>query len=209
MTANNKNGARLPRPERRQQLLHVAKDVFAEQGFEAASLEQIAELAGISRPILYSHFGDKHGLFEAVIEQEISRLKSVVTQSLLEPGETDQLLERCLRAFFTDMHENPTGHIVVTRDVPTGLSNSGLDQMLASLGTQITDVIVSNNRVTGGEPVTAAIYAHALIGAAMQVGCWWREQADVSVEDVVAATTSLFGNGFTGIRANNLADNGG
>ena len=159
--------------------------MFAEHGFDAATLEQIAEQAGISRPILYSHFGDKQGLFEAVVEQEISRLKAVVMQSLIEPGESHQLLERSLCAFFTDMHENPAGHVVLTRDVPLGLTNSGLDQMLAGLGEQITAIITSSDPSATKDQTPAPIFAHALIGACFHIGRWWRDHPKVPLDQVV------------------------
>ena len=65
-------GKRMPREERRRQLVNVACPVFAERGYDATSLEEIAERAGVSRPILYSHFGDKQGLFEAVVGMQIA-----------------------------------------------------------------------------------------------------------------------------------------
>ena len=68
----------MPRKERRQQLVNVACPVFAERGYDATSLEEIAERAGVSRPILYSHFGDKQGLFEAVVGMQIAMVESVV-----------------------------------------------------------------------------------------------------------------------------------
>ena len=202
MVATNKSSARLPRAKRRQQLVQVARDVFAEHGFDAATLEQIAEQAGISRPILYSHFGDKQGLFEAVVEQEASRLKAVVMQSLIEPGESHQLLERSLCAFFTDMHDNPAGHVVLTRDAPLGLTNSGLDQMLAGLGEQITAVIITSSDPSATKDQTPApVFAHALIGACFHIGRWWRDHPEVPLDQVVSTATALFWTGFHGIKS--------
>lgn len=184
----------------------VARDVFSEHGFDAATLEQIAERAGISRPILYSHFGDKQGLFEAVIEQEVSRLKTVVSRSLIEPGEPHRLLERSLCAFFTDMQENPEGHVVLTRDVPLNFTNTTLDQMLTELGEQITAVITSSNPMTDENQTPAPIFAHALIGAAFHIGRWWRERPEVPLDHVVSTATELFWNGFYGIREKQRSD---
>ncbi|MFT5484190.1 MAG: AcrR family transcriptional regulator [Halieaceae bacterium] len=194
--------ARLPRSERRQQLLNVARDVFAEHGFDATALEQIAEQAGVSRPILYSHFGDKEGLFEAVVDREIVRLTAVVSQSLALPGEPEELLERALRVFFTDMNENRAGHRVLTHDVPLGQSNSGLAEMLANLGAEITSVIMKVRATNDVGPTSAPIFASALLGACFQIGSWWRENPDVSVDDVVSHTVSLFWGGFYGVRQN-------
>ena len=68
--------------------------MFAERGFEAATFEEIAERAGVSRPILYSHFGDKQGLFEAVVAREISQVQSAVADSIASPQPPDR--PRCI-----------------------------------------------------------------------------------------------------------------
>lgn len=190
---------RLPRPQRRQQLIDVSRGVFAERGFDATSLEEIAERAGVSRPILYSHFGDKQGLFEAVVNGQIENVRGVVSAALEAPGEPRELVERSMRAFFTYVRDNPDGHAVLTRDAPVHLSGSGLGVMLDGLETVITELISRQARLLGVDPAPAPIFANALIGVATHVGRWWRDKEDVSLETVTAHTTDLIWNGFGGI----------
>lgn len=199
-TAPRRSG-RMPRDQRRQQLIDISRGVFAERGYEAASLEEIAERAGITRPILYSHFGDKHGLFEAVVSEQIARVEQVVTEALAAPGEPRELVERGMRAFFTYVGEHPEGHAVLTRDAPVRMSDSGLGVMLDGLAKNISALITQQLRAMALDPAPAPIYANALIGIGAHVGRWWRDHPEVSLEVVTASTTDLVWSGFSGIAA--------
>lgn len=190
---------RLPRAERRQQLVEVARGVFAARGFEATALEEIAERAGVSRPILYSHFGDKQGLFEAVVDAEIARVRAVVSDAIAEPGPPRELVERGLRAFFAYVREHPEGHAVLTRDAPVHLSDAGLGVMLDGLAGRISEVIAAGIAAAGFDPSPAPIYANALIGIGAHVGRWWREHPEVSLDTVTSHTTALVWSGFSGL----------
>lgn len=201
--------SRLPRAERRRQLLEVARGVFAARGYEAASLEVIAEAAGVSRPIVYSHFGDKQGLFEAVVSGEMARVQAVVTEAIGGPGEPRELLERGLRSFFRYVRGHPEGHAVLTRDAPVHLSHSGLGVMIDELASRITEVIAGAIRAIGRDPAPAPIYAHTLIGLGVHVGRWWREHPEVSLDEVTQHTTALIWSGFGGLMADPDAALGG
>jgi AcrR family transcriptional regulator len=194
-----KKNPRLPRAERRSQLLEVARGVFAEHGFEAATLEEIAERAGVSRPIVYGHFGDKQRLFEAVVTAEIARVQAAVGAALAAPGEPRELLERGLRAFFAYVREHPEGHAVLTRDAPIHLSDAGLGVMLDGLAAEISEAIARVIRALGLDPAPAPIYANALIGLGAHVGRWWRDHPEVSLGAVTGHTTTLLWSGFGGM----------
>ena len=72
--------------ERREQLVGIGRSLFATKGFEATTVEEIAARAGVSKPVVYEHFGGKEGLYAVVVDREIERLlglKEPVTPSLL------------------------------------------------------------------------------------------------------------------------------
>ena len=198
-TVPAKKNPRLPRAQRRQQLLEVSRGVFAERGFEAATLEEIAERAGVSRPIVYGHFGDKQRLFEAVVNAEIARVEAAVGEAIAAPGEPRAVLERGLRAFFAYVREHPEGHAVLTRDAPIHLSDVGLGVMLDVLAARITEAIARAIRALGLDPAPAPIYANALIGLGAHVGRWWRDHPEVSLQTVTAHTATLLWSGFGGM----------
>ncbi len=190
---------RLPRAERRQQLLEVSRGVFAERGFDAATLEEIAERAGVSRPIVYGHFGDKQRLFEEVVTAEIDRVQLAVGSAIAAPGQPRAVLERGLRAFFAYVREHPEGHAVLTRDAPVHVSDVGLGVMLDDLAARISDAIARAIRTLGLDPAPAPIYANALIGLGAHVGRWWRDHPEVSLDTITTHTTTLLWSGFGGM----------
>ncbi len=177
----------------------MSRGVFADRGFEAATLEEIAERAGVSRPIVYEHFGDKQHLFEAVVNDEIARVADAVGGALLAPGAPRDLLERGLRAFFAYVREHPEGHAVLTRDAPIHLSDAGLGVMLDGLAARIAEAIARVIRGLGLDPAPAPIYANALIGLGAHVGRWWRDHPEVSLQTITNHTTTLLWSGFGGM----------
>ena len=68
--------------ERREQLVGVGRSVFAARGFEAATVEEIAAKAGVSKPVVYEHFGGKEGLYAVVVDREMASLLAGVTAAL-------------------------------------------------------------------------------------------------------------------------------
>ena len=70
---------RMSGKERREQLLDVGRTLFAEKGFDATSVEEIAAKAGVSKPVVYEHFGGKEGLYAVVVDREVRQLLDMVT----------------------------------------------------------------------------------------------------------------------------------
>src|SRR6201746_2969935 len=81
-TGGNRRGNRLPRDERRGQLLIAASEVFGDRGSHAAGMDEIADRAGVSKPVLYQHFSSKLELYLAVLQRHVDNLVSGVRQAL-------------------------------------------------------------------------------------------------------------------------------
>jgi AcrR family transcriptional regulator len=97
-------------PARREQLLDVTTELIAERGFQAVSIESVARQAGISRPIVYEHFGDLQGLLEAVVEREVSRALAEVKETTLTDiteGAPRELMLESLRAYLYAVRNHP------------------------------------------------------------------------------------------------------
>ncbi len=85
--------------ERREQLLDIGRSLFAEKGFDATSVEEIAAKAGVSKPVVYEHFGGKEGLYAVVVDREMRALLDAITGALTSSGHPRELLEQAaLRA---------------------------------------------------------------------------------------------------------------
>ena len=88
---------RMTGKERREQLIAIGRSVFAERGFEGTSVEEIAARAGVSKPVLYEHFGGKEGLYAVVVDREMLRLEGIITAALENGRSRFALSKRCWR----------------------------------------------------------------------------------------------------------------
>src|SRR5450631_4492035 len=92
-TAATTARARMTGKQRREQLLEVGRKLFADKGFEATTVEEIAARAGVSKPVVYEHFGGKEGLYAVVVDREIRSLLDGITGALTG-GHPRELLEQ-------------------------------------------------------------------------------------------------------------------
>jgi AcrR family transcriptional regulator len=101
---------RLPAQARREQLLDVTAAIVVGRGFQAVSIQSVARSAGISRPIVYEHFGDLSGLLEALVKREMARARSQISETALEDlseGNPIELMVASLRAYLGAVEQNP------------------------------------------------------------------------------------------------------
>ena len=93
-------GNRLPKPARRRQLLAAAQEVFVAQGYHAAAMDEIAERAGVSKPVLYQHFPGKLDLYLALLDESVAALTATVRAALESTTDNKQRVTATFTAFF-------------------------------------------------------------------------------------------------------------
>jgi AcrR family transcriptional regulator len=93
-------GTRLPRQARRKQLLGAAQEVFVAQGYHAAAMDDIAERAGVSKPVLYQHFPSKLELYLALLDQHAERLVDRVREALASTTDNKARVAASVAAYF-------------------------------------------------------------------------------------------------------------
>ena len=93
-------GPRLPRPARRRQLLGAAQEIFVAQGYHAAAMDDIADRAGVSKPVLYQHFPGKLELYLALLDESAEELVAIVREALSSTTDNKQRVPATFRAFF-------------------------------------------------------------------------------------------------------------
>src|SRR5438128_7892445 len=139
------NMAGTPKPEgrprlaasaRRAQLVEVGRTVFAERGYEATSVEEIAERAGISKPIVYEHFGGKEGLYAVIVDREVEHIVSRIVEAI-STGSARERLEQAALAFLTYVKERPDGFSVLLRDAPLSKRSGEMPALLYDLADRI------------------------------------------------------------------------
>jgi AcrR family transcriptional regulator len=92
--------SRLPRHERRRQLLDAAREVFVSQGYHAAAMDEIAERAGVSKPVLYQHFPGKLELYLALLDESVDALVETVRGALRSTADNKQRVAATFSAYF-------------------------------------------------------------------------------------------------------------
>src|SRR5919205_363009 len=108
---------RLPAAERRAQLIDVGRAVFARRGYEAASVEEIAEHAKVSKPIIYEHFGGKEGLYAVIVDREMVYVVRRIAEAIAA-GSPPERVERAALAFLTYVKDHPDGFSVLAHGAP-------------------------------------------------------------------------------------------
>ena len=104
---------RLPAAERRDQLLAVALEVFASQGFHATSMNEIAGAAGVTKPVLYQHFPSKRDLYLELLRDVGDRLMAAIGKATAEAGTPHRQVERGFQAYFHFVAEERTSFVLL------------------------------------------------------------------------------------------------
>lgn len=192
-----KRKQRLSSAERRAQLMEVGREVFASHGYEGTSIDVVAQRAGVSKPIVYEHFGAKEGLYAAIVDREMDHLVNRVSESIAH-GSARVRFEGAVFAFMTYVREQPAGFAVLTRDSPSGIARRGLTRVIDDLAERVGDIFRVQFERAGYESKLAPIYAHALVGMVTQVGQWWASGGKgFSVDKVAKHVATL---GWMGLR---------
>ena len=191
--------SRMTGAQRREQLIEVGKRVFAEKGFEAATVEEIAASANVSKPVVYEHFGGKEGLYAVVVDREIQSLLGSITHALDEPGPARELLERAALALLDYIEASSDGFRILVRDSPPGQSTGSLASLLSDVGTQVEHLLAAEFKRRRLDPKSAPIYAQMLVGMVALTGQWWLDQRKFKKVDAAAHLVNLAWNGLAGL----------
>ena len=186
-------------PQRREQLVDVGRRVFADKGFEAATVEEIASAAKVSKPVVYEHFGGKEGLYAVVVDREIQSLLGRITQALDEPGRARDLLERAALAFLDYIESSSDGFRILVRDSPPGQSTGSLASLIGDVATRVEHLLAAEFKRRGTDPKTAPIYAQMLVGMIALTGQWWLDQRKFKKTEAAAHLVNLAWNGLAGL----------
>ncbi|MFX0591520.1 TetR/AcrR family transcriptional regulator [Melissospora conviva] len=163
---------RLPRSARRKQLLAAAQDVFVAQGYHAAAMDDIAERAGVSKPVLYQHFPGKLDLYLALLDTHCESIVGKVRDAMSATDENKDRITGAVHAYFDFIdHESQAFRLVFESD----LRNEPAVRQRVALVEQgciaaITDAIISD---TGVSRAKAELLASGLVGAAETAAQFW------------------------------------
>lgn len=178
----------MPRAARERLILDVAGPVFARGGYHAASMDEIAELAEVSKPMLYAYFGSKEGLYVAYVDRTGRELlHRLVNAAADERGAVARLRARIIE-FLAFVEEYRAGWLVLFREQ---ISSRPLADEVAELRRQIAAAVrrmVENaGLLRGGLPPSATdALAYAIVGAGESLANWWLQHPEVSREELAS-----------------------
>jgi AcrR family transcriptional regulator len=189
---------RMTGTERRAQLLDIGRSLFAERGFEGTSVEEIAAKAGVSKPVVYEHFGGKEGLYAVVVDREMGRLLDIVT-SALTAGHPRELLEQAAFALLDYIEQHTDGFHILVRDSPVAQSTGTFASLIGDIATQVEDILGHEFKARGYDPKLAPMYAQALVGMVALTGQWWLNVRKPKKSEVAAHLVNLAWHGLEGL----------
>lgn len=194
---------RMTGKQRREQLVCIGREVFAERGFEGTSIEEIAARAGVSKPVVYEHFGGKEGLYAVVVDREMLRLEKVVTESLAT-GRSRARIEQAVLALLTYVEDDTDGFQILVRDMQPGQDRT-YSTLLNDAVAQVSHILAKAFVRSGLNPDNAVLYGQALVGMVSMTAQWWLDERlendGPSKEQVAAHIVNLCWNGLAGMEA--------
>lgn len=163
---------RLPRSARRKQLLAAAQDVFVAQGYHAAAMDDIAERAGVSKPVLYQHFPGKLELYLALLDTHCDAFAEKIRNAMSATTDNSERVKGAMHAYFDFVsHESEAFRLVFESDLRNDPAvRARVDRMERLAVDAVTETIMAD---TGASRVRAEILAAGLCGAAQVAARFW------------------------------------
>lgn len=192
-----RRGNRLPRDERRGQLLVAASEVFVDRGYHAAGMDEIADRAGVSKPVLYQHFSSKLELYLAVLNRHVENLVSGVRQALRTTTDNRQRLRAAVQAFFDFIEHDGQGYrLIFENDYITEPQVASQVKVATEACTDAVFDLIS--RDSGLDPHRARMIAVGLVAISVDSARYWlHADRPVSKEAAVDGTVQFAWGGLS------------
>ncbi|MGW6444864.1 TetR/AcrR family transcriptional regulator [Lentzea sp. NPDC055074] len=191
-------GVRLPRTARRAQLLAAAQDVFVSNGYHAAAMDEIAERAGVSKPVLYQHFPGKLELYMALLESHVDELVGRVRTAIGSTSDNKLRVRAAVAAFYDFVDgEGQAFRMVFESDLRSEPAvQSAVERATTDSVDAITETITAD---AGLDEERARLLAVGLVGLSQVTArSWLADNRRVPKEDAVALISNLAWRGIGG-----------
>lgn len=188
---------RMARADREAQLMDIAEAVLVERGYLATTVEEIADRAGITKPVIYDHFGSKDGLLQRVISRAHEDLEEVTVAAYTEMGparDARLVVQVCLSSWFQfiDSHRGSFALLREEQSLSLGETQKSRADQTALLAAALKDTDdfagASRRRLEG--------VAHALVGMSERYAIWRLDHPEISPQEAVEDLGDLIWNGL-------------
>ena len=189
--------ARLPRSDRRAQLIGAAKLVFVARGYHATGMDEIADRAGVSKPVLYQHFPSKLELYLALLAGSAAEMVRLVRAALTGTEHNDERVHRAVQAYFTYVADsNETYRLIFESDLRATPEVAAIvDRATQDCIDAITATITTD---TGADPARAQLLASGLVGLSQVSARYWISgPGDLSRDEAIELLSTLAWRGIS------------
>lgn len=178
-------------PDRRRALLEAADAVIQREGPEA-SMASIAAEAGISKPILYRHFGDKSGLYQALAERHTRKLIEGIRAEFSQAGGIRERTRSTIDTYLATISANLQLYrfLMHRASAEDAATHSAMSTMIRGVSTELAEVFIAEGELAGDRN-RAYIWGHAVVGMVQTAGDWWLDHPEVPRETVVDSLADL------------------
>ncbi len=186
--------------QRRAQLIDVARGMFALRGLDGATIEDIAAAAGVSKPVVYEHFGSKEALYSEVVDGEFDRVLAVITEALSADAGPRILIERAAYALLDYIENHTDGFRILVRDAPPSRPEGTFATLLSRITGHVEHILSKEFSNRGLSAEVGGMYAQMLVGMVAMTGQWWLDARTPDKATVAAHLVNLSWNGLTGLQ---------
>jgi AcrR family transcriptional regulator len=163
---------RMRGPERRAQIITVARKVFGRAGFHGVSMDEVAKEAGVTKPILYDHFDSKEDLYVALLAADAASLEERVRGALTAPTGNRERIRQSFQAYFDFVDEHAGGFRLFVQETTGGeeLFRTRVNQVRDRIMAEVSQLIVreSRGRIDQGDADTVALALVGMVETAAQ-----------------------------------------
>jgi AcrR family transcriptional regulator len=182
-------------------LLDVGRRLFAERGLDGTSIEEIAAKAGVSKPVVYEHFGGKEGLYAVVVDREVGRFLEMATR-LLEGDDNTVKFEVAAVSLLRYIQDNADGFRILVRDSNPTSGSGTFASLISDVAGQVEYILGDVLKTRGYDPKLAPMYSQMLVGMVAFTGQWWLDARKPNLEEVAAHLVNLAWNGLSQLETN-------
>jgi AcrR family transcriptional regulator len=187
MTPPVASRSRLPRAERERQMLATAHALFAERGYAAVTMDEVAAAVGVTKPLLYTYFGNKERLYLECMKPAGDALLATVLEAIEQTSTPSDALRSGIHAFFAFIDEDRSAWRVLFDET---LPSSGeiarrVGQYRERLGDLVTAALLAQIPARGGSRARTEVAALSagLLGAAEALGRWWLRTGAIPADE--------------------------
>jgi len=179
---------RLSGGERRAQLVALGIDLFAEHGYHGLSMEQLADAAGVSKPVLYQHFPSKRDLYLAIVHDAVAELDRRVRGALAGTTSNRDRVQGAIYAYFDFVEDRRFRLLFSTAELTDEGVRNAIEGAMATVAQAVAGLIAEDAALS---PRAALFLACGLRGLAMDGARWWVEQDEVDKDEAVRLLSRL------------------